>query len=168
MLKVHRDSFRPCPPYYLPIWLLGFKIGWYHGCPCTPLPPGPTCLLCQSEARWKKSFLARIFFLDSSFPACCHEHAVRDECTKTTWSIIVFHSMKAKRKSEFTVDSVWINDGITENFWKVILLLIECINGILLPKLFWPTVRKNCSSDWKFLLQILGLHPRISKVFLDQ
>ena len=27
-------------------------------------------------------------------------------------------------------------------------------NGILLPKLFWPTVRKNCSSDqeklWKF------------------
>ena len=21
------------------------------------------------------------------------------------------------------------------------------INGILLPKLFWPTVRKNCSSD---------------------
>ena len=22
-------------------------------------------------------------------------------------------------------------------------------NSILLPKLFWPTVRKNCSSDWK-------------------
>ena len=22
-------------------------------------------------------------------------------------------------------------------------------NGILLPKLFWPTVRKSCSSDWK-------------------
>ena len=21
--------------------------------------------------------------------------------------------------------------------------------GILLPKLFWPTVRKNCSSDWE-------------------
>ena len=21
------------------------------------------------------------------------------------------------------------------------------VNGILLPKLFWPTVRKNCSSD---------------------
>ena len=26
------------------------------------------------------------------------------------------------------------------------------INGILLPKLFWPTVRKNCSSDWEKLL----------------
>ena len=25
----------------------------------------------------------------------------------------------------------------------------QCRNGILLPKLFWPTVRKNCSSDWE-------------------
>ena len=25
---------------------------------------------------------------------------------------------------------------------------IQKKNGILLPKLFWPTVRKNCSSDW--------------------
>ena len=24
-------------------------------------------------------------------------------------------------------------------------------NGILLPKLFWPTVRKNSSSDWEKL-----------------
>ena len=23
-------------------------------------------------------------------------------------------------------------------------------NGILLPKLLWPTVRKSCSSDWEF------------------
>ena len=27
------------------------------------------------------------------------------------------------------------------------------INGTLLPKLFWPTVRKNCSSDWEKLLK---------------
>ena len=26
-------------------------------------------------------------------------------------------------------------------------------DGILLPKLFWPTVRKNCSSDRKELLK---------------
>ena len=26
-------------------------------------------------------------------------------------------------------------------------------NGILLLKLFWPTVRKNCSSDWEKLLK---------------
>ena len=25
--------------------------------------------------------------------------------------------------------------------------------GILLPKLFWSTVRKNCSSDWEKLLK---------------
>ena len=27
------------------------------------------------------------------------------------------------------------------------------MNGILLPKLFWPTVRKNCSSDQEKLLK---------------
>ena len=26
-------------------------------------------------------------------------------------------------------------------------------NGILLPTFFWPTVRKNCSSDWEKLLK---------------
>ena len=26
-------------------------------------------------------------------------------------------------------------------------------HGILLPKLFWPTVRKNCSADWEKLLK---------------
>ena len=26
-------------------------------------------------------------------------------------------------------------------------------NGILLPKLFWTTVRKKCSSDWEKLLK---------------
>ena len=25
--------------------------------------------------------------------------------------------------------------------------IYRSVNGILLPKLFWPTVRKNCSSD---------------------
>ena len=30
----------------------------------------------------------------------------------------------------------------------------KCMNnGILLPKIFWPTVRKNCSSDWEKLLK---------------
>ena len=27
-------------------------------------------------------------------------------------------------------------------------------NGILLPKLFWPTVRKNCSSDREEVLKL--------------
>ena len=39
------------------------------------------------------------------------------------------------------VQSVW---------WEIGSLLG---NGILLPKLFWPTVRKNCSSDREKLLK---------------
>ena len=33
------------------------------------------------------------------------------------------------------------------------LLVFYHKNGILLPNLFWPTVRKNCSSDWEKLLE---------------
>ena len=34
--------------------------------------------------------------------------------------------------------------------------LIHEINGILLPKLFWPTERKKCSSDREKLLKYEG------------
>ena len=36
---------------------------------------------------------------------------------------------------------------------KVFSVAFQNINGILLPKLFWPTVRKNCSSDREKLLK---------------
>ena len=39
------------------------------------------------------------------------------------------------------------------------------INGILLPKLFWPTVRINCSSDWEKKIKNWGWRPRIFKKF---
>ena len=39
-------------------------------------------------------------------------------------------------------------------------------NGILLPKLFWPTVRRNCSSNReRKTFEIQGLSPRICKNF---
>ena len=38
-------------------------------------------------------------------------------------------------------------------------------NGILLPKLFWPTVRKNCPSDREKTYEIRGWRPRICKNF---
>ena len=38
-------------------------------------------------------------------------------------------------------------------------------NGVLLPKLFWPTVRKNCSIDWEKKFEIRGWRPRIFKNF---
>ena len=34
------------------------------------------------------------------------------------------------------------------------MYLMELNLGILLPKLFWPTVRKNCSSDQEKLLKL--------------
>ena len=42
--------------------------------------------------------------------------------------------------------------------------------GILLPKLFWPTVRKNCSSDQEKLLKFQAEGPEFAKFLrsLDQ
>ena len=39
-------------------------------------------------------------------------------------------------------------------------------NGILLPKLFWPTVRKNCSSDREKLLKFEAEHGQ-NQTFFD-
>ena len=38
-------------------------------------------------------------------------------------------------------------------------------NGILLPKLFWPTVRKKCSSDPEKTFEIRGCRTRICEIF---
>ena len=38
-------------------------------------------------------------------------------------------------------------------------------NGILFPKLFWPTVRKNCSSDRENILKIRCWRPWICNIF---
>ena len=40
------------------------------------------------------------------------------------------------------------NSGIETGQWHYLMK-----NGILLPKLFWPSVRKKCSSDWEKLLK---------------
>ena len=37
--------------------------------------------------------------------------------------------------------------------WIIMQKFSDGGNGILLPKLFWPTVRKNCSSDREKLLK---------------
>ena len=46
--------------------------------------------------------------------------------------------------------------------WKDWLCII---NGILLPKLFWPTVRKNCSKWSRKNFEIWGWRARICKIF---
>ena len=37
-------------------------------------------------------------------------------------------------------------------------------NGILFPKLFWPTVRKNCSSDQEKLLKFEAEDREFAKI----
>ena len=37
-------------------------------------------------------------------------------------------------------------------------------NGSLLSKLFWPTVRKNCSSDWEKLLKFEAEGQEFAKI----
>ena len=37
--------------------------------------------------------------------------------------------------------------------------------GVLLPKLFWPFVRKNCSSDWEKLLKFEAEGGEFAKKF---
>ena len=45
------------------------------------------------------------------------------------------------------------------------LFLPFFISGILLQKLFWPTVRKNCSKGSRKFFEIWGWKPRICKKF---
>ena len=42
---------------------------------------------------------------------------------------------------------------------------LEIKNGILLPKLFWPTVRKNCFSDREKLLKFVAEGREFAKVW---
>jgi hypothetical protein len=37
-------------------------------------------------------------------------------------------------------------------------------NGILLSKLFWPTVRKKCSSDWEIILKVQAEGREFAKI----
>ena len=50
-------------------------------------------------------------------------------------------------------------------FFGTTLNLFNFANGISLPKLFWPTVRKNCSSDWEKLLKFEAKDPEFAKNF---
>ena len=43
-----------------------------------------------------------------------------------------------------------------------------CMNGILLPKLFWPTLRKNCSCDQEIVLKFEAKGREFAKKFRSQ
>ena len=44
------------------------------------------------------------------------------------------------------------------------MILLKSHNGILLPKLFRPTVRKNCSRDQEFFLKFEAEGQDFSKI----
>ena len=70
------------------------------------------------------------------------------ELNSSLWQIIV-----TKKKFQYAQPKyLYILSHVSE---ITIFLNIhpDKINGILYPKLFWPTVRKNCSSDWEQLLE---------------
>ena len=53
--------------------------------------------------------------------------------------------------------SAWFSTE--QKHWIIVII------GILLPKLFWPTVKKKCSSDWEKTFEIQGWRLRICKNF---
>ena len=59
------------------------------------------------------------------------------------WKLVVMHCWAAASESiEARYERRVVFEAVNSKF-----------NGILLSKLFWPTVRKNCSSDWEKLLK---------------
>ena len=66
----------------------------------------------------------------------------------------------------FRFQSIFLNAkyvGTLKGEWE-----IGEINGILFSKLFWPSVRKNCSSDRKKLLKFEAEEREFSKNVWDQ
>ena len=67
------------------------------------------------------------------------------------------NALKTSSKTSNVYVFVSITIHIRTLFWKQMFFawhrLSDGGNGILFPKLFWPTVRKNCSSDREKLLK---------------
>ena len=59
----------------------------------------------------------------------------------STYNIFWWFKFKIWGMQRLNFDTIW---QLFYTFWR---------NGILLPKLFWPTVRKNCSSDQEKVLK---------------
>ena len=76
---------------------------------------------------------------------------------KKEWQNTVIYG-KCFGQIQFRQEILWENWSdlwcmARENLSHFFIGFFKRRNGILLPKLFWPTVRKNCSSDWEKLLK---------------
>ena len=75
-------------------------------------------------------------------------------------SFEIIFSLKKFKKGFFNQKKSWKKRGNSKFLNCKNVILIQSynsqkisINGILLPKLFWPTVREKCSSDREKLLK---------------
>ena len=67
-----------------------------------------------------------------------------------------FLQFKHKQIKTSSTNDSYIHDlqcGLVQKQKDLCSAVSTARNGILLPKLFWPTVRKNCSSDREKLLK---------------
>ena len=79
---------------------------------------------------------------------------------------LVFFYIRQRWGKSVTREELWMHhlSSIKQNWPINILKATLQVNGILLPKLFWPTVRKNCSSDWEKLLKFEAEGREFSKI----
>ena len=90
--------------------------------------------------------ILRFFFAPQNITSVSQKPGQTAVSVSLLWVVQVFLKQTLIQKS------LWIKDKICLfypfNFiHKSKSLCLTFANGILLPKLFWPTVRKNCSSD---------------------
>ena len=71
--------------------------------------------------------------------------------------MIIFLSFTERVTDDYVYDLLYSAKEAHMNMLRVwggkFVLYVQIINGIFLPKLFWPTVRKTCSSDQQNLLK---------------
>ena len=67
----------------------------------------------------------------------------------------------AQKRTHFADLSLWFHEIFPD-------LPSKKWNGILLPKLFWPTLRKKCSSDGETLLKFEAEGREFAKILRSQ
>ena len=116
------------------------------------LPPPPTCQCAAPRPTW-------------SGPA----HLPPASLSPKNKTRKVYYFTKEKKKGLLLLTPIFSLISSSSNGYSCYIIFpLVSINGILLPKLFWPTVRKNCSSNLekllKFEAELLGSLFKQSKV----
>ena len=82
---------------------------------------------------------------------CGNGEKIESYC-KSPFFKLEMQKSTSKQPYIFEIETKLLSPTLYSSY--IMLPTFFCKNGILLPKLFWPTVRKKCSSDqeklWKF------------------